>query len=86
MANNKKAMQAGTRTASNTALDTRNHTASSDPLRGWFDLAKPSRDRRQKKSWKRKQRGQVDPLLIGNLLLIGIGFLLIVGTLTGWAQ
>jgi hypothetical protein len=56
MANNKKAMQAGTRTASNTALDYRDHTAPSDPLRGWYDLAKPSRDRRQKKSWKKGAR------------------------------
>lgn len=56
MAYKKKAARAGTRTASNTAFDFRDHTVPADPLRGWFDLAKPSRDRRQKKSWRKGAR------------------------------
>lgn len=85
MANNKKAMQAGTRTASNTALDTRNHTES-DPLMGWFNLAKPSRDRQQKKSWKRKQRGQVCLPMVANLLLTAAALVLFFVALMGWAS
>ena len=35
--------------------DSRNHTAL-DPLTGWFNLAKPSRNRQQKCGWKRGRR------------------------------
>jgi hypothetical protein len=31
--------------------DSRNHTRH-DPLQGWFNLAKPSRKRQQKRTWK----------------------------------
>lgn len=33
----------------------RNHTAT-DPLLDWFDLAKPSRNRQQKRGWQRGQK------------------------------
>ena len=65
----KKAAWAGTRTASNTAFDSRNHTGS-DPLIGWFNLAKPSRNRQTKRGWKRNQRGQIDYVLAGQLVLL----------------
>lgn len=55
MANDKKAAQAGTRTASNSANDKADFTAP-DPLLGWFNLAKPSRNRQQKRSWKRGRK------------------------------
>ena len=55
MATKKKAARAGTRTASNTAFDSRNHTAT-DPLIGWFKLAKPSRNRQQKRGWQRGRK------------------------------
>ena len=78
MATNKKAAQvAGTRTASNTAFDSRNHTAT-DPLIGWFKLAKPSRNRQQKRGWKRNQRGQIDYALAGQLALLLVSLALIV--------
>lgn len=32
-----------------------NHTAS-DPLTGWFNLAKPARNRQQKRSWQKGGR------------------------------
>ena len=35
--------------------DSRNHTAT-DPLIGWFNLAKPSRNRQQKRGWQRGAR------------------------------
>lgn len=35
--------------------DSRNHTAA-DPLIGWFNLAKPSRNRQQKRGWQRGAR------------------------------
>ena len=67
---NKKAAQvAGTRTASKTAFDSRNHTGS-DPLIGWFNLAKPSRNRQTKRGWKRNQRGQIDSAVAGQLALL----------------
>ena len=70
MKSNKKAAQvAGTRTAKNTAFDSHNHTGS-DPLIGWFNLAKPSRNRQQKRGWKRNQRGQIDSALAGQLALL----------------
>ena len=49
--------------------DSRNHTGS-DPLIGWFNLAKPSRNRQQKRGWKRNQRGQIDSALAGQLALL----------------
>ena len=80
MKSNKKAAQvAGTRTAKNTAFDSRNHTGS-DPLIGWFNLAKPSRDRQPKRSWKRgKQRGRIDVVLAAQLTLLIVLVVLIVG-------
>lgn len=56
--------------------DSRNHTGS-DPLIGWFNLAKPSRKRQQKRGWKRNQRGQIDYVLAGQLALLLVGFALI---------
>lgn len=35
--------------------DSRNHTGT-DPLIGWFNLAKPSRNRQQKRGWQRGAR------------------------------
>lgn len=77
---NKKAAQvAGTGTASKTALDNCNHTGT-DPLIGWFNLAKPSRDRQPKRSWKRgKQHGSIDANLAAQLALLIVLVLLIVG-------
>ena len=69
MKNQKKAARAGTRTASNTAFDSRNHTGS-DPLISWSNLAKPSLNRQQKRGWKRNQRGQIDYALAGQLALL----------------
>jgi hypothetical protein len=37
------------------AADNRNHTKT-DPLIGWFNLAKPSRDRQQKRGWQKGGR------------------------------
>lgn len=51
----KKAARAGTRTASSSAIDSHNHTGT-DPLIGWFNLAKPSRNRQQKRGWQRGRR------------------------------
>ena len=77
MSNNKKAAQvAGTGTASKYAFDNRNHTAIGQ-LIGWFNLAKPSRNRQQKRGWKRNQRGQIDYVLAGQLALLLVGFTLI---------
>jgi hypothetical protein len=56
MTTKKKAAWAGTRTASNTAFDSRNYTASTDPLVGWFNLVKPSRNRQMKRGWQRGGR------------------------------
>lgn len=73
MKSNKKAAQvAGTRTAKNTAVDSPYPTIK-DPLQGWHDLAKPSRERQQKQSWKRgKKAGQgfVDDRLLLPLVLL----------------
>lgn len=57
MTNDKKAAQGDTRTASKNISSNSHSTPTTDPLRGWFDLAKPSRDRRQKKAWQRKKGG-----------------------------
>lgn len=37
------------------ATDKRNHTGV-DPLLGWFNLAKPARNRQQKRSWQKGGR------------------------------
>ena len=81
MKSNKKAAQvAGTRTASKNTFDSRNH-AGSDLLIGWFNLAKPSRNRQQKRGWKRNQRGQIDYALAGQLafLLVILALILVGG-------
>ena len=58
--------------------DSRNHTGS-DPLIGWFNLAKPSRNRQQKRIWKRgNQRGRIDTCLAGQLALLTVICILIV--------
>lgn len=36
-------------------IDTKDHSKP-DPLMGWFGLAKPSRQRQQKSSWKRGRK------------------------------
>lgn len=78
MKSNKKAAQvAGTGTASKTTFDSCNHTGS-DPLIGWFNLAKPSRNRQQKRGWKRNQRGLIDSELAGQLALLLVLLALIV--------
>lgn len=71
-----KSRGAGTRTASNTAFNSRNHTASTDPLIGWHNLAKPARARQQKRG---KQRGRIDAYLAGQLAVLAVLVLLIVG-------
>ena len=59
--------------------DSHNHTGT-DPLIGWFNIAKPSRSRQQKRGWKRNQRGQIDYALAGQLtLLLVILALILVG-------
>ena len=51
-----------------------------DPLQGWFNLAKPSRDRQPKRSWKRgNQRGRIDAYLAVHVALLFLLVLLIVG-------
>ena len=76
-----KAGQVATRPASNTAF-TERHSTVSDPLQGWFNLAKPSRNRQQKRNWKRgKQQGRIDPFLLAELALMAVIVLLIAGGL-----
>lgn len=54
--------------------------AGQDPLTGWFDLAKTSRNRRQKSSRKRNNyRGQVDAYLVALKTLMFVFMRLIVG-------
>ena len=63
MTDNKKAAQLATGTASKNTASTANHSTPTDPLQGWYDLAKPSRERQQKTAWKRgKQRGDAHAL------------------------
>lgn len=79
MSDKKKAAQvASTGTASKTTFDSRNHTAT-DLLIGWFNLAKPSRNRQKKRAWKRNCRGRIDPALAAQLALLAVVFLLFVG-------
>ena len=77
MTTKKKAATASTRTASNTAFDSRNHTAP-DPLMGWFELAKPSRNLQQKRGWKRNQRGAIDMAVAAQLVMLLVVLVLIV--------
>ena len=85
MTNDKKAAQASTRTApKSTAVDSRDSTAN-DPLKGWYSLAagvKPSRQRKQKRGWQRKQRGST---LIESILVVGVLWLALILTAGGGA-
>jgi len=54
MTKNKKGRNGGDRPTPKTT-DSRNHTGT-DPLIGWFNLAKPSRNRQQKRGWQRGRR------------------------------
>lgn len=49
--------------------DSLNHTRT-ELMMGWFKIAKPSRNRQQKRGWKRNQRGQIDYSLSGQLALL----------------
>jgi len=81
MADKKKPHTAGTGTASKTTFNSR-HSTGNDPLLGWFNLAKPSRDRQPKRSWKRgKQRGRIDAYLAAQLSRLIVACLLIVGVI-----
>ena len=68
MTKNNKGRSGGDRPTPKTS-DSRNHTAT-DPLIGWFNLAKPSRNRQMKRGWKRDQRGAIDMTLAGHLALL----------------
>lgn len=68
MTNNKKAARAGTPTALNTALDSRNHTKF-DPLIGCFNLANFSC---QCSNQPNNQRGKIDTCLAGQLALLAV--------------
>ena len=57
--------------------DSCNHTGS-DPLIGWFNLAKPSRNRQKKRASKHNSRGRIDPALAAQLALLAVVFLLFV--------
>lgn len=80
MADKKKPHTAGTGTASKTTFDSR-HSTGNDPLQGWFNLAKPSRDRQQKRGWKRNSRGRIDPTMAADIVLLAIAALLILGVI-----
>ena len=54
MPENNEGRNGGDRPTPKTA-DSRNHTAA-DPLIGWFNLAKPSRNRQQKRGWQRGRK------------------------------
>ena len=54
MTKNNKDRSGGDRPTPKTS-DSRNHTET-DPLIGWFNLAKPSRNRQQKRGWQRGRR------------------------------
>ncbi|MGB9495840.1 MAG: hypothetical protein WCA83_13680 [Azonexus sp.] len=80
MTDKKKPHTAGTGTASKTTFDSR-HSTGNDPLLSWFNLAKPSRDRQQKRGWKRNSRGRIDPMMAANIALLAIAALLILGVI-----
>jgi hypothetical protein len=67
---------ARTGTASKTTFDSRNRTGS-DSMIGWFNSAKPSRNRQQKRERKQNQRGQIDYALAGQLALLLVALALI---------
>lgn len=77
MMTKKKPHTAGTGTVSGIAFDNQNHTAPA-PLMGRFELAKPSRNRQQKRGWKRNQRGQIDIALAGQLIMLLVASAMIV--------
>jgi hypothetical protein len=75
MSANKNAAPEANRAALDTAFSDRNSTVT-DPLKGWFDLAKPSRDRKPKSAWKRgKQRG--DAMALFHALTAFLSFILL---------
>ena len=80
MTDKKKPHTAGTGTASKTTFDKRNHTGT-DPLLGWHELAKPSRNRHQKSAWKRRSRGWINPTMAADIVLLVIVALLILGVI-----
>jgi hypothetical protein len=45
-----------TRAGRDEAYEKPSHFTSTDPLIGWFNLAKPSRTRQQKRGWQRGAR------------------------------
>ena len=51
MTTKSKGRNGGDRATQKTAIHGKNTTI--DPLVGWFNLAKPSRNRQQKRGWKR---------------------------------
>lgn len=76
MTKNNKGRNGGDRPTPKTT-DSRNHTGN-DPLIGWFNLAKPSRNHQMKRGWKRNQRGAIDMTLAGHLALLLVLLALIV--------
>lgn len=80
MVDKKKPHTAVTGTASKTTFDKRNHTGV-DPLLGWHELAKPSRNRQQKTGWKHRSRGRIDPTMAAEIVLLAIAALLILGVI-----
>ena len=76
MTKNNKGRNGGDRPTPKTT-DSLNHTGS-DPLIGWFNLAKPSRSRKQKRGWKRNQRGQIDIALAAQLVMLLVVLIMIV--------
>jgi hypothetical protein len=78
MTKNNKGRSGGDRPTPKTT-DSVNHTGS-DPLIGCINLAKPTRTRQQKRSWKNgNQRGRIDTCLAGQLALLVVIALLFVG-------
>ena len=81
MTAHKKGRTGGDRATQKTA-NSQYHTET-DRLIGWFNLAKPSRNRQPKRGWQRgKQRGGVDAFLVAHLALFAVLLALIVGGLT----
>ncbi|MBS0354448.1 MAG: hypothetical protein JSR83_11175 [Proteobacteria bacterium] len=60
--------------------DLRNSNKSADPLVGWHALAKPSRDRPPKRSWRRTG-GAISPDLLASLLILLVAAVLLLGGL-----
>lgn len=83
MTTKEKAVKAGILTAIDTAFDKASFNAI-DPVKGWYSLAQPAKDRKQKARLKKaqigKQNGQIDAGLAGQLVfLVVIVLLLVVG-------